>query len=43
MGWFTDGFFPASTEKEIAEKGIGDDIYSFGVDGHRVLSWYNVN
>ena len=39
MGWITDGFFEA-TEKYTGS-GIGDDEYSFGVDGDRCLSWYN--
>ena len=38
MGWFTDGFFPATENN--TNMGIGDDSYSFGVDGVRVLSFY---
>ena len=39
MGWITDGFYPA--KENIAQRGIGDDVYSFGVDGDRVKSWYD--
>jgi hypothetical protein len=37
MGWFTEGFLPPS---EIAKgEGVGDDEYSFGIDGHRLRKW----
>jgi len=29
--------------EDFTGSGIGDDAYSFGVDGQRVLSWYNGN
>ena len=32
---------PAS--EDFTGSGIGDDSYSFGVDGGRVLSWHNAN
>ena len=41
MGWFTDGFFPATGN--ITNKGTGDDLYSLRVDGQRVLIWQNGN
>lgn len=41
MGWITDGFYQAS--ENYTGSGVGDDAYSFGVDGDRVLSWYNGN
>lgn len=39
MGWITDGFYQAS--ENYCGTGIGDDAYSFGVDGDRLNSWYD--
>ena len=41
MGWFIDGFFPATGNTK--NKGTGDDLYSLRVDGQRVLIWQNGN
>ena len=37
MGWITDGFMQAT--ENYTGRGVGDDAYSFAVDGYRVLSW----
>ena len=29
--------------EDYTGSGIGDDSYSFGVDGGRILSWHNAN
>ena len=39
MGWITDAFYYGTVNN--SGRGVGDDGYSFGVDGSRVLSWYN--
>jgi len=39
MGWITDAFYQGTANN--SGRGVGDDGFSFGVDGSRVLSWYN--